>query len=128
MSETYSLMSETYSLRELEKLNEFVYWLFIKAVTATGKKLDELWPGGLDTNNLKMTLVVNGVELPVVETFDLMHKYYREDIKDAASCFLREGMNDFFEKLSDLESDLREAVWNVAQEKLGLVRPERENW
>ena len=114
---------ETINFQELLDEGHFLEWWIIASVTKAGA-LEEVLRDGKEPKNLQVEFIVNGVDLPVKETFKRMKEQDDERILKAAKVMVQDKLNDTLDKVHELTSEIEA----LAFKKLGVKVEEEEDW
>ena len=92
-----------------ENPDDLLTWL-LPEVTAKKGDIRKHWPK-MDTSNLTIEMRLNGVEVPVVETFKDLTKVFNRCIYEAAEDLIEEK----FDKLKEYLDELRDKIFDIAE-------------
>lgn len=105
----------------------YLGWVTLRAMMAyvekTGKDIKDCFPNW-DSEKVEMKLTIQGVEVPVKETFEYIESIDHERIEWEAKKQLKEELSVFHEEFSDVQdmlNDLSEELSNKLMKKFGYT-------
>lgn len=101
---------------EFDKLPSFLRYIIVEGVTKLSGKLDKdlssIWPEMFSDEKIKkewdIELKLNGKELPVFDTFELLESGLESMVKDKAEELLLEKCQDLTELISCIEEKIQD--------------------
>jgi predicted enzyme involved in methoxymalonyl-ACP biosynthesis len=98
-----------------EHKDNLLGYCIVNASTKKDENIENIWPE-LDSKNLEIQFIINGVELPLIQSFDDIQKQMDRLIKEKAFELFQEKLGDISTMINFVINDLE----RVAKEKLGI--------
>jgi hypothetical protein len=87
-----------------EDMPKFLQWAFVEAAVKKNKNVQEIWPdmcGGNEPKEWDIKLVVNGVDLPLLETIKNIESQLDRMVKEQAEKMLQNKIGEVDAILTD---------------------------
>ena len=101
---------ERMTFDEMRKDYPFLEFMFIKAATLKKGAIDELIEAKNEDGTYEISLMVNGVELPLIEAFRDLEKQRDRMIREVAAELIKEKFANLDDVLYEAERTLREEL------------------
>ena len=97
-------MAKKYTVREIEKESKLLYWVIINAITKVSKEVGDtiIKNTHQDHGKMDIKLVVSGVELPLMKTFNVLETHLDRMIKVEAHEMVDETMVDLEDHFNEI--------------------------
>jgi hypothetical protein len=95
----------------------FLGWCIISASTHKDKNILNVWPDWKPGDGIDAKFIVNGVELPLVESFDELKAQVDRMVAEKSYELISEKFSD----LTDTVESLERKIKRTAKERLGIT-------
>ena len=92
---------------------DFLHWFIISTITDSGKIYEIKDQEGFDSTNLEVKFSVNGIDLPVEETFESINRQLDRMIEEKAVELLNNKLYNFNDLVKEFQDNVNDKIKDI---------------